>query len=950
MYYKSDNFPRGPSGPRQPQPFVLWLICSPFRLVGAAIGFLVGLVWGGIFTDLITQSANLEKYIKRKTNLRHLFLNDQKLSIMPTRTSHSHPTSASFRTAFNQYMNGLVTAAGYEPYTLSPSPTDQGKGFRLFYGEKDLATKYQNDDVTENSVIIMTDVDYYTDINEWMKFNVPILMYTFVPTKTAGRTADYSYRVIDGEVEFNVAGGARYRHPLWDYSGDTVSVIDKNRNLNVFNVEQRNIPGDPDHRFVVLTPMAQVPTTFMEWMTSDGGFKRRHLQGKNGVIHFYDPITDSLSVGRNGDWHSVNITGEVYAAISQRLQQKTSPPQTSDLERLLQASGDKKCAVHAPIMFNLMGLTLDRNIVLTNGTVNCYQPIGSLATEDGKPPGQQTSSPLVTEPALFPARGRCADEATISGRVTKMANPIVPPRNFTNYALEFVTKLVPTPAVGVPLSVAEVNERQNGPQQKARFNLVKDTLSMFFGANKLKAFIKAEAYANITDPRNITTMSSELTTLLSAYTYSFKEDCLKKENWYGPGCTPTQTIKRLRRLASSDLEWLCIDYSRLDGTVSEFLQRKIVMAAYTRWAGENSRADVMRLLNQVFVQHGMTETGLMFKPGYGTRSGSPITTDGNTMVCSYVVFAALRELGLSVDESWARIGLVYGDDGAQPNHPGLKEMLPVVAKRLGLKLKLDVVANGEPVPYLGRIFVDPRTSNDSFQDPMRTLAKLHLSGNKTVTPAQAAANKARGYLATDALTPLIGTWAKRVVSITGLKAKGTTHEEQFKMSNAWPQHDRDNILEAMAKVMDRPVAEILEMDSRLEEVDALDKFPVLLETVRAINIPAIVDGQVVGPGPSYTDVPTPSSTQTPQENDLKQTATHSELRALASKDSGSRRPNGEGPRDQGSELRKKVRSLWTRPSPGERQTRSSAPGRPGSGSDPRPRRSCRIPIGKPKSG
>ena len=155
-------------------------------------------------------------------------------------------------------------------------------------------------------------------------------------------------------------------------------------------------------------------------------------------------------------------------------------------------------------------------------------------------------------------------------------------------------------------------------------------------------------------------------------------------------------------------------------------------------------------------------------------------------------------------------------------------MLPKVAQRLGLRLKLDVIANGEPVPYSGRIFVDPRTSEDSFQDPIRTLSKLHLTGNKSVSREQAITNKARGYLVTDALTPLIGTWAKKVVEITGLKVKGATREEQHKLSNAWPQFNADLIKETMAKVMGYYVSELDAMDEKLKQVRGLDDFPTSL--------------------------------------------------------------------------------------------------------------------------
>jgi hypothetical protein len=809
--------------------------------------------------DVREMSKIIEDVIERPKNLRHLFLTQENITVFPTRNSHSHPTAAAFRTAVNQYMNGLVVAAGMVPYNISMSPTDSGSGTRYFYGLKDLATPFQDDDISAEHVLIMTDVDYYTDMNKWLAYGRPILVYTFSPTKVVGRTKDFAYRFRGNRVEYNVAGGGLYSHELWDYKGDVVSVREQHDCLRgggrliVYNIEQRQIEQDPEHRFVVFTPMAFVPYPYAMLLPTQEKLKRKVIQ-QGGFSLMYEPISDQLSLAKSGTWQSVEMSGRAYEAIKSRMACKTSPPVVSDIERLLRTTGSQTAGTDAPLLFDLMGLELKTNVVKTTDVPTNFTPIGPLATEDSKPTGKATTSPLVSEPALFAAKGVNSDVSTIKGRVTDVKNTKIPPRVYKDYANEFASLIVKLPGVGNPLTVEDVRKRQNNPQQKARYNMVAATMSTTL-LNRLECFVKAEPYANVTDPRNITTMSPELTTNLSCFTLSFKENVLKQFKWYGPGKTPKQMVKRLRDLALGDkFDWLCTDYSRLDGTVSEWLQRYVVQATYLRWVADDYKAELKRLLDQVFIKSGRTAHGEKFDAGWGTRSGSPQTTDGNTMICAFIDYCAYRLQGFTPKQAFEKLALVYGDDGCRKAEPGLPETLEGVARVIGLKLKTELVSIDDPVPFLGRYFVNPATTNDSFQDPKRTLSKLHLTANKSLTPAQAATNKATGYLVTDKLTPLISNWANSVVRITGLKPKAMSAEETYKCSNAWPQSNASAIREAVAKVLNISEAEMMELARRLDDVKELDQFPVVLDTTREVKITADVEGEIVVPTPHIQNI------------------------------------------------------------------------------------------------
>jgi hypothetical protein len=248
--------------------------------------------------------------------------------------------------------------------------------------------------------------------------------------------------------------------------------------------------------------------------------------------------------------------------------------------------------------------------------------------------------------------------------------------------------------------------------------------------------------------------------------------------------------------------------------------------------------------------------------------------------------------------------LKYGDDTVDCNNNDFVARFIAAATDLGLKLEVQTVPKGEPLPYLGRYFVDPLTSVDSFQDPMRTISKLHLSANRSVEPSQAAANKAHGYYTTDAKTPIIGTWSKRVIEITGLKPKGLRSDEKYRMSNAWPQRSRENISEAMCKVLGIERGELELLDTIVNNITALDQFGPILETEIQVKIPAVVSGLVVEPEPRIHDT---------HHVAPKQERTHSELHDLGlAIPSGSKPPSSTTHRKT-ARIRRQVQEVGARP-------------------------------------
>lgn len=281
-----------------------------------------------------------------------------------------------------------------------------------------------------------------------------------------------------------------------------------------------------------------------------------------------------------------------------------------------------------------------------------------------------------------------------------------------------------------------------------------------------------------------------------------------------PGKTPTEIADTMREFVADTTQVLETDYSRLDGTISEFL-RGVERGVYKRVYGQQYHVELERLLTDEYNARAYTATGTKYDPAFSRLSGSPLTTDGNTLICAFVLYAAARRQGLisptSVDRLHQIPSLVYSDDGVTKKIS--KKTLELTAKQCGLTLKCKVVPKGRPVTFLARVFVDPWVTETSVQDPLRALGKLHLSTVRHVDPQIVAVNRAKGYLATDSLTPLISNWCRHVINkhpeitdeiIKAKKIEGDLNWWTVNYANdAWPQHDHDQDL------MEKIVAESL---------------------------------------------------------------------------------------------------------------------------------------------
>lgn len=795
--------------------------------------------------------------------VRNLIMANLALDPLKMPERHSHPLAAATRSSANFAIDHTISLLGYSVYSVSKSARDHlNSGNRFFYFQKDLALKYDNSPVKPDSIIKMVDVDYYADMSYWLSYCRPVLAYTFVPTRVAGKVPDGSFTIEKNRVEMTLSGGATYSHELWDYSADTIATWCWS-GMIVSHVEQWKMPEDPERRVVAIIPCRKVPW-WLCWTISWDTLRRREFEVKGyNVLRHIDHDGSMISVGRPGSHASAEVSEEVLESAKIR-EGEAKHPNISDVERLLRTldgKNDRSCSIAAPLVFAYLkdsGL-LPKPVTgagFVPTSVPVYQNIGPLLTEDGSETGTTLTYPLVAEEAVTPARSYNNDAQTVAGRIVGVRNTKVVPGFYKGYAQEFVSLLVPAELVGTgsPLSIDEITEKQDRPSQRNR-SAAEAAWGMLLSPFVVKPFQKAEFYGGINDPRNISQVPTGHTLRYSGFTYAMKP-LLSQNSWYLPGLTPLEISLRVREICQGTTSVIGTDFSRMDGRISEWVHENIAKPSKRRFFNRQFHPELEVLMRNECNAMAVTKFGIAYTPGFSRLSGSPVTTPDNTLIPAFMCYAALRRTQVPKEEAWRALQKTgaYGDDGIfGVSNPGDLER---VASDLGMSLKCEVVPKGGNVPLLSRLFRDPWSGSgpvSSICDLSRALPKLHMSlAPDTVPLAVKRFNRASGYYATDSETPLVGAWCRAVLTLCE-DVDVAPYEELVRQdrpydhgdNGSWPQDPADEngwAYAAAAEVFGVDVSHIRVIEDELDSARSFDDFPQpRLHLKRSVKVPAVLD-------------------------------------------------------------------------------------------------------------
>lgn len=613
----------------------------------------VGRVWMSKYIAFLI-SITKQPFLDVST-IRSLFCSC--LAITPgVPNNHSHPVSAGIRNASVETIELICARLGLRPYLMQQSKSDirrKRAGMRSYFWGKDMGVAPTHFHPDEDDVIVLIDVDMYLDMPQLIGSHVhPYMISTFQPTTVCsdkGNSGEFSFTFDEhSNVKYVVSGGATYEHPVWNYSGDLLTVTARvwygfGVRTTTYNIDRRQI-GE-HHQIVCLTPaqtFVHPLFNFTSWLLGDnltrlevscGEFLRMKIKTKDGTLmstglagqlsHATISMTDDDTIA------NMVLIGKVDLSLAQV---KGVLDNTSNEEASILVAYHRSRKVYIPACV----YPVSESVMNYQFDPKSYDPEAAL----GEVPFM---NPLLLN-CYVPVRSRSNDEATINGRILEVKPP--DDLELTSFDLqlmnEFAEFLVPQSVFGkgIPVDIDEVYVRQNRPTQRRLLDAAVNSISNYV-VDVIKCFQKAESYTDIKDPRNISTIPSEQKLHYSQFMYAFVDDILKKMPWYAFGLTPAEIANRVAYICLKANTACNTDLSRFDGRVSKIL-RMLEGIIINRWVHPDFKRELTELAQTQHNQIGVTKFGVKFETGFSRLSGSPETSSFNTLDNAFMGYKGLR--------------------------------------------------------------------------------------------------------------------------------------------------------------------------------------------------------------------------------------------------------------------------------------------------------------------
>lgn len=748
-------------------------------------------------------------------------------TMTPRRASdNGHPVSGAVRDAARTLIMDAIDALGGKKFEISPGKRTSydGRFVHQHYAVDDLHAPVQQEYPVAGEVVVCIDVDYYlTNPDDYFGVECPIILHTFSPRKVAGMDGDSPFRIMGDEVHYQVSGGANWTHQVWDWCGFGEFLEFNVRITNVWQwllscVGIRKVLYQKVHHArpwsdcrdrALVWCLPQRTCYRFTWLKHDLHARRlKRIKfsddsrpGWNSLVSLDDDNQLMISFGRQGEDATVEMP-KVHFDVLMGLQSSQSVTSrmigfkyTDPAVLALTGQYYRKGVADAP----------DCHRVARPSNVRVHWP-AAIEAELPETSARSYAGALVTDENLVPMIKRWEVLSTsLERRVEFVRNSKVPPRKYQRYAEEFVRLVVPIAGEGVPLSLEGTAEQLDKPSQVLAVKQIWETVDMPC-RRLIECFLKNEPCMK---PGRIISSFADARFLLcfSSYTLRFRDEVLHSEDnqkWFCPGSTPERIAERVTEYVSRVDEPSEGDYSNLDGSVSSWLQRRVMNAVYLRYFHRRYHKDLVVYLEMLVNCPARAKRfNFQYDAGVGVKSGSPTTCDLNTVCGGFVQYCAVRDTlpDLEPKEAFQLLGLAFGDDGLFDRR--FRNAWVRAAGALGLTLKVEPFVPAEGVCFLARVFPDPWNTTTSFQDPLRTWRKLHLTFRDPNIPvATAAVDRVEGYLVTDSLTPVTSDYCRMVVRTLGPSAESVEVRHSRKtvdrekpywltVGGSWPQAERD---------------------------------------------------------------------------------------------------------------------------------------------------------------
>lgn len=734
--------------------------------------------------------------LDRRKRLGLLRRYQHKPSQMAMAPGHTHPECAKLRADASRVISSVSKALGRRRFDISMSPRERlmsnTAGSRQFRTAKDLLVERVCDKLLPEDLVSMVDTDYYLRPEELHGFaGHDMALYALTPTGLSGTTANSHWGFVStGEVVEEVAGGARYRHQVWDWTGEML-VLHRGFSTYLYDIHRIQLSESRCVVVLLLARVLRLPMVVASWLLPslrmfEPKRMRVAIQGGYLVGVFGNPTSKAvhlLGLGMPGSRH-VRLPVSLFATLEVAAKIPNSDRKVggmellpSAVERISKAAGVKLDAGATHVVSDYF-----THAYQPHEFVN-YQACGDLEWEDGETTVRQ-AAPCPVGPGVGPTSSANNEQRAVEKRVVEVRNTTPFPSDGVKYGLEFAKMVVRFPGRGVPLGRPELRKQQDKPQQKAR-RLQEEQFEEDLGSSMhTTSFQKRESYAKVSDPRLINQVSTDHTNRLCSYSSAIKP-ALKQHKWYFVGKNPTEVAVGLRGLAGSGGVLTGGDYSRMDGRTSNGYRQHVLYPIYLLHFAEEYHGELKQLLEREMVATTTTRRARHKAALSGANiSGSGITTDLNTCNAAFNEYAARRRLGQSPGQAFTSLGAYFGDDSVVREE--VFDAVAGFASECGMKLEREPrpkCAGEGFVAFLARQYPDIRTSLASHPDPVRSLRKLTTVTAGRVAPERQLlmklSLKVKALLETDPHVPFVSGYGRaleRVLKLREVKAKASEWE------------------------------------------------------------------------------------------------------------------------------------------------------------------------------
>lgn len=706
----------------------------------------------GVIVDLV--------YPPRDFTLRSRFRKRMFTSDVPELPAgHPHPNAARHRDTACRNIDDFITDAGHTVYSVSIAARENSvhtRGTRGLYSARDIGPRSRLQPIRPTDVIKMVDVDYYLDFGFYMSLMRPMVLYTFTPKEVAGPLPDGAFCTNqDNTITTFITGGMSYSHQLWNHNSDFVCY--RGFFHDYYHSVETRVIGESCWSYVLYIPVSRVPR-FLSWfMTPVPFIGRRSFRDGNFAINTYiQEHTSIVSLSHFGATQAVELPQIYLQSLIDRYTAVPSGFNLGSIDVVMRALGhDETIRTWAtPILYHyvLQRPLLKKPSPPIRDAINYFPVVDGTELDQTGAIGRSIHPPLVAG-GCTPALNLASEVVAVNERVTKLQEVsqtgcIDPYPQYTSDFLDYFCKPL------IPVSLEEVEAKQNRPSQKQA--AIRNLAGFGLGSSNPSSFVKSEAYAVISPPRVITTVSADHRLRLSRFSHAINAH-LKSFPWYAFGMTPLDLANRMVDVCKNFKEVFGTDFSKFDGRHSQLLY---ILECEVMRRCFKDHPEAVTLMAQEVNKKAKTKRNHRYDTGYSRLSGSPVTSGFNSLNNAFLCYVALRLDGHIHSEAVSRLGIYGGDDGVTPP---LRDSgnLARVASSYGANLTVERFDSW--VPFLGRIYLCPFVRNESIYDLRRFVAKAHITvASKDVPLGLAASRKSAGFRVTDSQTPLVAEWCDYV--------------------------------------------------------------------------------------------------------------------------------------------------------------------------------------------